>query len=415
MWGSLLAKRSNLSPYVEVLLFIAVYIAIGFFLESNDPILVKTDPVFLTLFLTILTLYYGTEKGLLAISVFALVHFVHADLFLYKLFLKELILVFVLGEFHNYWRHTLESCNDKSVLLESKLNELGTAYYALKVSHDQLELNYVLRPISLRRVLTQIVEGTKESEKEYEKLMLLLMKTFNINRLLICQVENGKLTPQVWSDGAHREKVLSDPLAQKMLEDAAPVYISKHVGMKTPFIAAIPALDEENRVKAAILIEDMPFMSFQEDNMISIFFFFEYFYLTLNRHNFLENVIYMQRFDAEFRFEFLRLYRLYERFGIDSAVIAFKTESELASHLLNEQVVRMERGLDVHGSAKVGECYITLVLTVFSIPSSADVLRKRILSGVEPEYASKIKDAIFTVSKKEILTEYIGCDNVSDA
>ena len=413
MWKYFLRKREGWSPYFEVSFFVGAYLLMGYLIRESDILFISYDRVYITLFLAIATLYYGTEKGVFSLAIFGLVHFTLYDVFEYPLFLKELILILILGKFHDYWRYKLRESEEKSFILHSQLDELGTAYYALKISHDQLEMNYVLRPISLRRVLTQIIEDFKHQQDQYRNLLILLMKTFNITRMAICTVNKGQVSVQVSSEEGS-EVDPSDPLIRRALEEAKPIYIAQHVESESVYIAVIPAI-EAGEVKAIILIEDMPFMSFHEDNMLAISFFFEFFYLTLHREHVLHDFTLLQGFDNDFRFEYLRLYTLYEKYGIDSAVIVFKTRSALSSHMLNEKIRMMERGLDTSDSMRYNDIYITMVLTSFTITSSADVLRRRILESLKQEDQERIEVATFLVSQQTLLREFIGCADDMEA
>ena len=148
--------------YIETLFLTAFYFGAGYLLNRNDILFISGDLTFLTGFLAVVTLYFGTGSGLFSLGIFVVIMFSFYPDFDHNVFLKELVLVFIFGEFHFYWNKTITSLKRLTESQEERFEELGKAFYALKVSHDQLELNYVLKPVSLRRSLLNIIEDFKE-------------------------------------------------------------------------------------------------------------------------------------------------------------------------------------------------------------------------------------------------------------
>lgn len=400
----------NRFRYFETFILLSLFAIIGYLLDSKDILFINRDLMLLTILLGFITLFYGIGNGLFALALIAISMFEFYEKFNQTVFLKELIFVLILGMFHNYWTRLLKSYRNQKIALESKLDKVATAFYALKVSHDQLELNHIVTPTSLRAILLYIVEDIENRQDQYNAMIALLTKTFNITKMSICKVEDGKCVLQATSEGSSK-LVNDDLLIRKVIETASPAYVPQNLQIKTPYMAVIPAVVSDN-TKALILIEEIPFMVFHEDNMTAVSFIFNFFYASIDRHEILSGSHIMSEFKNDFRFEYIRLSDLYKKFKIDSAIIAFRTPSELASHRLNEGITFISRGLDIIGNIVHNGMHTTLILTSFSIASSADLLKHRIINSLDEDTLSNIDVSIFTISKYTILRKFMGFSHV---
>lgn len=391
--------------YIETLFLTALYFGAGYLLNRNDILFISGDLTFLTGFLAVVTLYFGTGSGLFSLGIFVVIMFSFYPDFDHNIFLKELVLVFIFGEFHFYWNKTITSLKRLTKSQEERFEELGKAFYALKVSHDQLELNYVLKPVSLRRSLLNIIEDFKEEQNDHwQNLLVLLEKTFGINKLSICLIEEGQCRVKASSEAETVDE--NDPLVREVMQDALPVYISNAKDMESRYLAVIPAVYRKE-IKALVLIEQMPFMSFKQDNLTAIAFIFDYFFLSLYKYQFLRDSALLPEFSSDFRFEYLSQYKLYETYGIDSAVIVLKTSSELVAHRMQEVINDTMRDLDISDQAYIDGVYISLVLVAFSSRESARGLEKRILGLLDENESEQIKHSLFLFSQHKIFEEYL--------
>jgi len=349
-------------------------------------------------------------NGLLSVVVITIVMFVFYGKEDYYALLKILMFVLVLGKFHEMWSYALKTCQAEKDLLLSKFNELGTRFYALKVSHDQLELNYILKPVSLRRMMMKIIENHQTDQITFDAMLMLLSKTFNIRRMSVCDYRNETCLVKASFGGQNATSLEKDPLIQKAIEQASPVYISQHTAENTPYLAVIPVIIDKE-IKVMLLIEDMPFMSFNEDNLISIAFIFDFFYQTINMVPMVNKYKIMSEFEFNFRFEYIRLYHLEERFNIDSSILVFKTRSKLASHRIMETILSLRRGLDIYSTIEHDGIFLTLIITPLSIVSSANILKERVMSNLETGIQETFDVSVFTISQHDILREFMELDD----
>lgn len=404
------AIRSSKISLVETLLFFLLYAFVGYTVDPGDILLIKTDLILLSGFLAIITLFFGLVNGLLALGMVGLAMYSFYHSFDVDTFLKVLVLVLVFGEFQAFWKSQIEKYQSQAELLQEQLGGLGKAFYALKVSHDQLELNYVLKPVSLRRSLATVLESFKEDEDYYHSLLVLLEKSFGVNQMVIASVEDGHL--KVEAKTADAKSIESkDPMIIKAFETKRPVYIADDPKALSQYIAVMPSI-YNNKVESLVLIEDMPFMSFQKDNLISITFIYDYFFETLHKQRTLMSNNTLSLFDNDFRFEFIRLGHLSKKYDIDSSILAFKTESELNSHLLNDTITYTYRDLDIHSTICHNGVYLTLILIPFSSAESARGLQERICLSIGKDECAGLSYTLFNLRQEKIIHEFLG---LSDA
>ncbi|SFZ97861.1 Extracellular Matrix protein PelD [hydrothermal vent metagenome] len=382
-------------------------LAIGYTINPEDPLLISQDILFLLIPISIIVLFYGLLNGLVSIAIITIVMFAFYGKINHDIFLKVLVLVFVLGKFHEIWSYALKKSQTEKELLLSRFNELGTRYYALKTSHDQMELNYVLNPTSLRRIIMELIKSHETDKGTYDSMISLISRVYNIQKMSVCVFENDVCKLCVSSSDKDVTLAKEDPLVEQAIETGSPVYISQHVEAETPYLAAIPMMDN-NKLGAILLIEEMPFISFNEDNLISISFIFDFFYENINKVSIVKKSKIMQEFAFEFRFEYIRLYTLEKKFNIDSSILIFKTNSKLSSHRVIETISSLKRGLDTYSNIEHNGVFITLLMTPLSIISSAEVVKEKVISSLDDETNETLTSSIFNISQHDIIREFMG-------
>jgi hypothetical protein len=290
--------------------------------------------------------------------------------------------------------------------LQERLEDLGQAFYALKISHDQLELNNILKPVSLRRSLLQVLTMFDQGEaRAWQQLLVLLEKSYGINKMEICLLNESREC-EVKAATGEGNVDRNDPLVQEAIESALPVYISQHLENEARYLAVIPSVYRQ-KVQALIVIEEMPFMAFTEDTMISVAFLFDYFFLMLRKRQALQTITELPEFGDDLRFEYHHLLEMFERYGVDSTLLVFRTDSELAAHRLGEVVDAIRRGLDINGSAMIGARYVHIVLVAFSPRESAQGLLKRIKERLSAQEKEKLEVSLFSMKERRIFREFV--------
>jgi uncharacterized protein (DUF342 family) len=61
----------------------------------------------------------------------------------------------VASEFNYYWKEHLRKIEEKLKYAEDKLKDLSKDLMLLKLSHDQLEKQYIVKPVSIRSIIQE--------------------------------------------------------------------------------------------------------------------------------------------------------------------------------------------------------------------------------------------------------------------
>ena len=400
-------------PYLETIIIISLYLSVGYLLNPDDICMLEYKLSALPILLAIITLFHGISSGLLAIVIIGIAMKLGYAQFYYQDFLKELVLVLIFGEFYYYWNRLISKYKMEAKFTKQKLEELSKAFYTLKISHDQIEESYVLKPMSVRNSIETIKNYFSEGydEKSYDSFLLLLQKNFNIEKAYLCKVNNNVITVVSQSNIEDRlEK--DDLLIQNAFEKQMPVYVSgdeKYNNSK--YLAAIPIISNYT-MTGILVIEKMPFLSFNKDNLITAQILSTYLFNEFNKSITIKQIgDYFKDFEDVFRFEMYRFNLLSQRYHVSSAVLVFETTDKLQMHLLTENIERSLRSLEVLGKVSTEEKDIVMILFPFSSKSATLGFVKRIYSLMNYADDGTIRHSSFDIEQTELIGSYIGIES----
>lgn len=408
-------KRSGQYSYLETFSFVLIYLSIGYMINPEDPCMLRHELSYLTIVLAIITLFHGMRNGLVGIMIIGVVMTLFYPVMPYQEFLKELVLVLIFGEFHYYWTRNIAKDTIKIDFLQTKLDELSKAFYTLKISHDQLEKNYVVKSMSLRSSMRSIKDDfwDKGVEESYRSFLMLLEKSFNIEKVFLCSVSSGNKMNIIAKSGSDMHFNENDPMIQSALEKKMPIYLdaeSKHE--ENSYLAVIPALSKDE-VVGILIIERMFFISFDKDNLISISILLTYFFDEVRKSEVLKNMgDEFSRFQENFRFEMHRLFDLDEIYKINSTVLVFRSRDEMTAHRLLEKSRENLRSLDVISDYRLDDIHIIALLFPFANHASCSGFLNRILSLLQLEEDPKqLEYSIFDISQRHLIKAYVEPEN----
>lgn len=393
--------------YVETFVVVVLVLLAGYMFDAADPLLIKYEITYIILVLAIITLFHGISNGLFALVLLSVFMKLYYDVFPIREFLHLLILVLVLGEFHYFWNRKIIQNTSKNAYLRIKLDELSNAFYTLKISHDQLEKNYVFKPMSLRNSIRLIKDAYSKEEDYYTEFLTLLKKSFNVSDAQLCYSLKDKLY-DVTDKMASRPIGLGDPMVEMAMAKQSPMYVSsQEVKNNSKYLAVIPAVSDD-RVKGMLLIRKMPFLSFNKDTLITISVLVAYFLDELEKWK----AIKLERASSsvlndEFAFELKRLYKLFVDYEVESTVLVIKTDDELLSHLILEMIQKNLRSLDLLSSHRSLDTYVLSVLFPFADDASAQGFFKRLLTLLKlQDEDERLEVSFFDISEIMIIQRY---------
>ncbi len=431
---SILLEKLHEHAYLETIIIVLGYLSIGYVVNPDDICLINGQVSYILILLAVITLFHGFESGMITTGIIAFALWYAYPSFQYVEFLVTLMMTMIFSEFHYYWTKKIKQAELDSDYRGAKLDELSKAFYTLKISHDQLEKNYVIKPMSIRNSIETIVSKNKvidenndivDKRKEYfGSFLLLLEKSFNVHGGIIIYEREGisnkqfspKTTDIVYGMGMN-EIVLDDEfkdyLVNRVIDRKKPVFISDKDGEPTTledknsnYIAVIPAL-EKNKVVGVLLIEKMPYMSFNRENLTSISILLEYFFAEVRKKNILYHSTEIDVIqDQDFKFEYTRLKYLNDEYGVSSIVLVLRIDNELQATRINNKIETMLRSLDMMTMTEKNNLFYISLLFPLQDEAAAIGFLNRLLSMLTEEKDKNLLDD----SKSVLLNKYINED-----
>jgi len=421
--------------YVETLIIIGIYLFIGYIINPEDICLLKGDIPYIVVLLSVITLFHGFENGILAMGIVAFAMWYFYPSFAYTHFLIALMMTMIFSEFHYYWTKKIKAAEIMSDYRGEKLDELSKAFYTLKISHDQLEKNYVVKPMSIRNSIEYIINENDKIFKSttmrnkttlyYQSFLGLLEKSFSVRSAFVIYRKNIhddsflniKNTDIVFCENCEeldKKDIFSNYLVDKAINRNTPIYISDENGepdskneQNNNFLAAIPSI-QNNQVNEVLVIEKMPFMAFNRENLTSISILLEYFSIEIRKKNILFEKDELSIVpDENYRFEYSRLKSLYKKYNVNSIVLVLRIDNELQATRIYEKIQKMLRSLDMVTmiNGENGLYYISLMFPLHDKAAALGYMN-RLLNSLDEEKDKKFHYMTFDLSKTELLNKY---------
>jgi len=385
-----LKKRSTWLQTIEVVSISMIIIAIGYFIDNKDPLLIHYHFSFLILWLAIITLFYGLIMGMIMWLAFAIVSifFYRDDPIFTSILLENLFFVFLYGIFFSNLHRELDKYRIKTKYLQLRLKELTNAFFTLKISHDKLESIYIMQPASIRFVISEILENSDHStpEESAENTLKVLQKFFGVGSASICRVKRNKIAKSYALIGDMEEiPNKKDKLIEESLTLKKAIYLNDIADKEqTDYIYAVPFLDKRDEIVAILIVKYLPFLSFHQDTLLKISVIFNYIWTKYIKRASLEIIQEKQKEYialknnhkgqdfVDFKLEVIRLTNILKGYKIDSRIFAIYTKNEYLDNEIKEFMYQNElfEILDKYIHIKCGNVYLHFILFPFvSVPT----------------------------------------------
>ena len=379
-----LKKRSPLLQAFEVVLFAIAIVGIGYYVDEKDALLIHYDFSFLILWLAIVTLFYGLSMGLVMWITFAgLTTFLYLEDPIYiTVLLENLAFVFLFGLFFSNLHSEIDKFKIQNRYFQLRLKELTSAFFTLKISHDKLESIYITQPASFRFVISEVLESCEHNTPELsaKNSLKVLKKFFAVNSAMIYRVNNGSLGRCFASIGKINTKVKKeDKLIEEVLLKKKAVYLKDlEEKEQTAYIYAVPFLDKRNKIVALLIVEEIPFLFYNEDTLLKINVVFTYIWTEYKKRASLDRIEAKKEEDSvyenhehqaivDFKLEVARLSNILDGFRIESRIYAIYTENSQVHQEIKEFLYLNEELdiLDQYISLECDNRYVHFILFPF--------------------------------------------------
>ena len=435
----MLLNKIKKYAYLETIGIVTFFLFIGYIFNPQDICFIKTQVSYALILLAIITLFHGFENGLMAVGMLAVAMLIFYPQFPSTDFLILLMMTMIFSQFHYYWTKKIKELKVETNYKAAKLHELSKAFYTLKISHDQLEKNYVVKPMSIRSAIEEIIGDNRDHNKDksnenreefYKEFLALLEKSFNVSSALILHrnqeytneelsAQNTAITYSSVCEKYAKDEIFNSYLFNRAIRFKQPVYISDKEGEATldtredsKFLVAVPfPYAMEDNISSVLLIDKMPFMSFNRENLTSISILLEYFSISISQVNIPNNFYKISSVkDIEFTYEYNRLRYIYDKYNVNSSMMILKLESELQTLKVHKTILQILRALDLVTVSKYNNFHYIILLFPLSDSSSALGFLKRLQHNIKYDKDREFESMQFKLNQIELLNKYIEDD-----
>lgn len=373
----------------EIVLFVFLFFSVGYMINKDDPFFMESQFRFLFHLLPIIaiTLFYGMIAGLGYYILFSSFTFLlYSDNIDIYYLLSLLMILLLLSEFWFYWNKRIKTAEEKLSYADNKLRDISRNLFLTKLSHDQLEKFYITKPVSLRKLIldikTEIIHKDDITADDIVRnTFKLVVVNFNIQSGAVFEIVKGMKVKLISSVGNLTSVDMNDNLVKFSIEREQIAYITRlSDSYQTKYLAVIPIM-QEKKIKYIVVLQNIPFINLNLDNLLSINLIFDYVTYDINALEEIKPVYRKFReFGEEFIKEVFRMYTLYTKFRIESTIVYIYINS--MEETIFDVITTNIRGLDIYTKIyfKTQKFQIIPILLPFTDIYGANIFINRIKS-----------------------------------
>ncbi len=353
---------------LEFILLSILLPSAGYWLRPQDPFLLQAPFPVLLIPPFLLALRYGLAPGM---ANFLVILTGVTSAYFYgigtydgypaaRLF-GTMLLILITGEMTNASLAKIRRYQAENKLLNLRFGEFTNAFHVMKVSHDQMKEQLANTRFSLREALQAVREKLDEQYRQGRRglspqvgnELLSILNYFCATQIAgIYRVDN---TGTIKGDPIACQGNLdiidpTDPLIRKALRQKCVVsvlpemYTSKSESeLKTGLLAVIPIKDISGYLWGLIVVNEMHFTAFQEENLNLMQLIGSYSGDLLSRA---ENIFYTKEDHQSFIYDLKHSWHIAGECGLTSSLICMTFETEAAAENIFSAVTRRLRSLD---------------------------------------------------------------------
>ena len=269
------ATRRPAWQWLETVLLTLLAAALAYATHPADPLLLARDFPWLLFAPVLLALRYGVLPGLGSTAILAALWVLERAAGLVPpepptlYFAGALLLTLVCGEFAGLWEARVGRCETSLRYVREKLDRLTRQHYLLLTSHQRLEQDQLVRPVTLRAALGRIRRLAAERSGA-AALAALLAQVCQLEAAGLYACEGGE--PQVRpiaSIGPAQALDTADPMVRHCLEHRAISHVQvDDFGQR--YVLVAPVASSDGRLLALLAVEQMSFLALQEETLSTL-------------------------------------------------------------------------------------------------------------------------------------------------
>ena len=320
------------NKYIDtVIIFVATFLIVYAF-RPQEPINAhETFNIFFYV-MSVTALFYGFVAGGLFLALYIVAAYLYSSFELVQIS-HFFISLFIFSEFHYFWSAKIQKQEEINKHLRERMEELTSAYYILKISHDEMEKSYILKPYSIRNIFEEVKKLIKMDKKRaFEEFLFMFKQRFKIESAsLFFKTEHGFKKEK--TIGKNFDLNLEDPLIKESLNEEK-LFVSVSKNTSSEYLAVIPISDLNENLKGIFVIKELPFFSLSQENLLVMSLFLNYFL------NSFEKITKYSKygFDEEITAEIDKLLFIYKNYQLQSHIV-ITPEKEVLDKLRTSDLI----------------------------------------------------------------------------
>ncbi|MEZ5652130.1 MAG: PelD GGDEF domain-containing protein [Burkholderiaceae bacterium] len=380
---------------VESLAVVGSTVLLARWLNPQDPFGIDAQFPWIWLGPLLLSMRYGTIDGALATALLLAAWLAPAPwgmtgqpdtpAFPQEYFLGGLVLVLIAGQFADVWNGRLARVRAANAYLQERLTSLTRTHYLLRLSHQRLEHELLLRPVTLSDLIQELRPNTPVDAGHLSKadnLLRMLAGSCDIEAGAIHAVRDGRLEAEPSASiGELHPLADQDPLVRMALESQRLVHVraSDATLYQSHYLVACPLIPSGGEAVGMLLVRSMPFYALNEENLQFMAVLSGYFADGLMRSTAIHPVqVLRPNVPPDFALELVRMRRLYMTAGVESTIVALGFPRGDLGREAFEHVRRIRRGTDICWEMDTAQHNLMLLLMPMSGPEDVEGLLMRL-------------------------------------
>jgi polysaccharide biosynthesis protein PelD len=414
--------RRGATLWIETTLIIVLAVAICLWIAPADPFGINAQFPWLLIVPLVVAMRYGTVIGIyasvLVVAAWALLPFLGLaplhEVFPKAYFLGGVIIVLIAGQFADIWNSRLEKIKEVNAYIDARLSSLTRNHYLLRLSHERIEQDLLIRPTTLRDLLlelrTQVSTQTGALPGATEFMRLLAQS---------CEVECAGLfvpaDPALGVAGGWQRQpiaqlaeaqdlLLADPLVVRALETRSLTHPQEDANLDdSRYLTVIPLVTGNRKTIGVVAIERMPFFGLNNENLQLMLVLAGYLADGVEAAKAIRPILAL-RSDCppDFALEMVRLQRMRRNIQVESALVILSVPNQRDLVPVFEHIKRQKRTTDLTWEIDTQKSFVWVTL----LPLSGSASTEGYLSRIEETMKLQL-DVDFSTGRVAIHTSML--------